>query len=46
MDLSKFSDQYPDIDLQLEERNSNVTVKAVAENACDVGIYSGGGLPC
>lgn len=40
MDLSRFSDQYPEIQLQLEERNSNVTAKSVAENAADVGIYT------
>lgn len=39
-DLSTFSEQYPEIELQLEERNSNVTAKAVAENAADVGIYT------
>lgn len=39
-DLARFAEQYPEIQLHLEERNSSVTVKAVAENAADVGIYT------
>lgn len=39
-DLARFADEYPQIQLNLEERNSAVTTKAVAENAADVGIYT------
>lgn len=39
-DLARFAEQYPEIQLHLEERNSAVTMKAVAENAADVGIYT------
>ena len=40
VDLARFADEYPQIQLHLEERNSAVTTKAVAENAADVGIYT------
>ncbi|MFI5445152.1 LysR family transcriptional regulator [Polaromonas sp. UC242_47] len=39
-DLARFAEEYPEIQLHLEERNSAVTMKAVAENAADVGIYT------
>ncbi|MEJ8845821.1 LysR family transcriptional regulator [Variovorax rhizosphaerae] len=39
-DLATFAEEYPQIQLNLEERNSAVTTKAVAENAADVGIYT------
>ena len=39
-DLASFMHAYPQINVQLEERNSAVSVKAVAENAADVGIYT------
>jgi DNA-binding transcriptional LysR family regulator len=39
-DLASFLRAYPQINVQLEERNSSVSVKAVAENAADVGIYT------
>jgi DNA-binding transcriptional LysR family regulator len=39
-DLASFLHAHPQINVQLEERNSSVSVKAVAENAADVGIYT------
>jgi DNA-binding transcriptional LysR family regulator len=39
-DLASFLDRHPRVNVQLEERNSSVTVKAVAENAADVGIFT------
>ncbi|MGC3984549.1 MAG: LysR family transcriptional regulator [Pseudorhodoferax sp.] len=39
-DLARFAEQYPQIQLNLEERNSAVTTRAVAENVADVGIYT------
>jgi DNA-binding transcriptional LysR family regulator len=39
-DLASFLRAHPQINVQLEERNSAVSVKAVAENAADVGIYT------
>jgi DNA-binding transcriptional LysR family regulator len=39
-DLASFLRVYPQINVQLEERNSSVSVRSVAENAADVGIYT------
>ena len=39
-DLAKFAEKYPEIRLHLEERNSAVTLREVAENGADVGIYT------
>lgn len=39
-DLASFLERHPQINVQLEERNSSVSVKAVAENAADVGIFT------
>ncbi|ARP79810.1 LysR family transcriptional regulator [Bordetella genomosp. 8] len=40
-DLQSFSAAYPNIQLQLEEKISPAILKAVHENAADVGIFSG-----
>jgi DNA-binding transcriptional LysR family regulator len=37
-DLAAFAAEYPEVRLHLEERNSAVTARAVADNAADVGI--------
>ena len=39
-DLASFLRAYPHINVQLEERNSSVSVRSVADNAADVGIYT------
>lgn len=39
-DLASFLEQHPHIQIHLEERNSTVTPKAVAENAADIGIFT------
>ncbi len=40
-DIRSFAAAYPNIQLQLEEKISPVILKAVHENAADVGIFSG-----
>lgn len=37
--LRQFSQRYPDIELQLDEKTSPEVVQAVADNAADIGIY-------
>lgn len=37
--LKTFIDEYPEVELQLEEKTSSLVAKAVAENAADVGVY-------
>lgn len=39
-DLSSFAELYPQIQIILDERNSEMTTKAVMENAADVGILT------
>jgi DNA-binding transcriptional LysR family regulator len=39
-DLASFLEQHPQVQVHLEERNSTVTPKAIAENAADVGIFT------
>jgi DNA-binding transcriptional LysR family regulator len=39
-DLASFLEKYPSVEVRLEERNSLVTLKSVAENAADIGIYT------
>ncbi|WP_459616522.1 LysR family transcriptional regulator [Bordetella sp. 2513F-2] len=39
-DLASFSKAHPQIQILLEERNSAITTKAVADNEADVGIYT------
>jgi DNA-binding transcriptional LysR family regulator len=39
-DLASFLQGHPQINVQLEERNSSVSVKAVADNSADVGIFT------
>ena len=39
-DLASFLEQYPQVQVHLEERNSTVTPKAIAENAADVGVFT------
>ena len=39
-DLATFLQAHSQINVQLEERNSSVSVKAVADNAADVGIFT------
>lgn len=39
-DLASFLEQHPQVQVHLEERNSTVTPKAVAENAADIGIFT------
>lgn len=40
-DLASFSTLHPQIRIQLEESNSPAILRAVAENAADVGVYTG-----
>ncbi|ANN69352.1 LysR family transcriptional regulator [Bordetella bronchialis] len=40
-DIQSFASAYPNIQLQLEEKISPAILKAVHENAADVGIFSG-----
>ena len=40
VDIRSFLDEYPDVQVQLEERVSNVVTKAVAENSADIGIFT------
>jgi DNA-binding transcriptional LysR family regulator len=40
-DIKSFANDYPNIQLQLEEKISPAIIKAVYENAADIGIYSG-----
>jgi DNA-binding transcriptional LysR family regulator len=39
-DLETFVDQYPLVQLQLEEQISTATLRGVAQNAADIGIYA------
>ncbi|WP_028220420.1 LysR family transcriptional regulator [Paraburkholderia oxyphila] len=39
-DLATFLEAHPAVEIRLEERNSLVTVRSVAENAADVGIFT------
>ncbi|MGO4303617.1 LysR family transcriptional regulator [Cupriavidus sp. RAF12] len=39
-DLHGFVEQYPDVQLQLEERISTAILRGVAENAADIGCYA------
>ncbi|BBU32560.1 transcriptional regulator (plasmid) [Burkholderia sp. THE68] len=39
-DLSTFLADHPAVEIRLEERNSLVTLRSVAENAADVGIFT------
>jgi DNA-binding transcriptional LysR family regulator len=39
-DLARFAQAHPQVRIQLEESNSPATVRAVAENAADVGVYT------
>jgi DNA-binding transcriptional LysR family regulator len=39
-DLASFVHLYPAVEIRLEERNSLVTLKSVASNAADIGIYT------
>lgn len=39
-ELSAFQKKYPNVRLQLEEQISDVIIKAIAENAADVGIFT------
>ena len=39
-DLSTFAQAHPGVRIQLEESNSPATIRAVAENAADVGVYT------
>lgn len=39
-DLAGFAQAHPGVRIQLEESNSPATVRAVAENAADVGVYT------
>lgn len=39
-DLSTFLEAHPAVEVRLEERNSLVTLRAVAQNAADVGIFT------
>ncbi|ARP88472.1 LysR family transcriptional regulator [Bordetella genomosp. 9] len=40
-DIQSFASAYPNIQLQLEEKITPVILKAVQENAADIGIFSG-----
>ncbi|NYT77686.1 LysR family transcriptional regulator [Alcaligenaceae bacterium] len=39
-DIKRFHAQYPNVQIQLEEKVSTLIIKAVQENAADVGIFS------
>ena len=39
-DIQSFLSEYPDVQLQLEEKASSAVTKAVAENSADVGIFT------
>ncbi|WP_109477617.1 LysR family transcriptional regulator [Paraburkholderia sp. C35] len=39
-DLATFLGDHPGVEIRLEERNSLVTLRSVAENAADVGIFT------
>ncbi len=39
-DLASFAQQHPQVRIELEETNSSVAVRAVAENAADIGVYT------
>ena len=39
-DIKSFLSEYPDVQMNLEEKVSNAVVKAVAENSADVGIFT------
>ena len=39
-DLAGFARLHPQVHIELEETNSNVAVRAVAENAADIGVYT------
>lgn len=39
-DLASFAQAHPGVRIQLEESNSPATIRAVAENAADVGVYT------
>ena len=39
-DLASFASAHPRVRIRLEESNSHATVRAVAENAADVGVYT------
>ncbi|SMG60381.1 LysR family transcriptional regulator [Paraburkholderia susongensis] len=40
-DIKKFLSEYPNIQVDLEEKITSAVIKSVAENAADVGIFSG-----
>ncbi|SAK74404.1 LysR family transcriptional regulator [Caballeronia hypogeia] len=40
-DIKKFLSEYPNIQVDLEEKITSAVTKSVAENAADVGIFSG-----
>ena len=39
-DIQTFLARYPDVQVQLEERNSSQVTRSVAENASDVGVFT------
>ena len=39
-DIQSFLSEYPDVQVQLEEKASSAVTKAVAENSADVGIFT------
>jgi DNA-binding transcriptional LysR family regulator len=39
-DIQSFLNEYPDVQVQLEEKASSAVTKAVADNAADIGIYT------
>lgn len=39
-DLASFAQLHPQVHIELEETNSSVAVRAVAENAADIGVYT------
>lgn len=39
-DIKSFLGDYPDVQMQLEEKLSNAVTKAVAENSADIGIFT------
>ena len=39
-DIQSFLEEYPDVQVQLDEKPSSAVTKAVADNAADIGIYT------
>jgi DNA-binding transcriptional LysR family regulator len=39
-DIQSFLNEYPDVQVQLEEKASSAVTKSVADNAADIGIYT------